>query len=126
MEVLDLSGMTAGQDCTNNVKRFGLHYYTIRTVPGTIPECIFSLTNITSIYLAGNGISSKLYDLPILSKLRNISISNNRLFGTIPVTIQQKWSLEYLDFSFNYLGGTVTKMENATGIIYLQSNRISG
>ena len=135
---LDLSGLTAGRNCARTVDVLGiLKFYTASTVSGDIPACLFTMPNITNLYLSGNGIYSELNDIPSDSLLTNISLSYNRLHGTIPVSIQQQSRLDLLDLSFNQLSGTIEQMNsyNVDGnrshgvlstTVHLESNRLSG
>ena len=142
LNVLDLSGLSAGSACSRAFTYGILDFYTARSVSGGIPSCIYHLPNMTAIFLAGNGIESSLVDLPLDSKLTNLSLSYNRLHGTIPLSIQESSAFEYLDLSFNFLSGTVEYMNYLNfGLnsnysysalvvgecnLYLQRNRLSG
>ena len=54
--------------------------------------------------------------IPSHLHLINISLSNNRLYGTIPISIQQRSQMQYLDLSFNYLSGAIDAMTQYSNI----------
>ena len=111
--------------------------YLRNTIRGRIPSCIFQLPNIESIYLAANALTGSIPDDILISSshLVNISISYNRLSGTIPRQLMHS-KLTVLDVSNNKLTGTLedgitdfryTKNNEYTDtIIKLHLNRFSG
>jgi len=137
LRTFDLSGMTAGDNC---VERFGFpfDFYRAKTVPGVIPACLFSLKSLFVLSLSGNGIRSPLVELPADSSLLNVSLSYNRIFGSIPVSMKQYNGFAKLDLAYNQLSGTLEgvtwyqngsesqKLEQNDTILRLKSNRISG
>ena len=131
LKTLDMSGLTAGQSCIT--KYTGLfNFYTAKEVAGSLPACLFSINTLESLSMSGNGIRSKLYDISVDSSLINVSLSYNRLSGTIPLSIQHHVGFRKLDLSYNRLTGTIDQMNyyNSTSIggtvLYLESNRLSG
>lgn len=133
---LALSGLTSGSSCLMSTSVLGYGLTTVSTVPGSLPSCIFEMPNVAQVNIAGNGMRSGLYDIPMTSKLRNLTLSYNRLTGTIPVSIQTRSEMNILDLSFNRLKGTIEQMTNYTftdgsGLnpettVNLDSNRLSG
>ena len=59
------------------------------------------LPNISSLYMAGNGLTGTLPDLSGSSRLVNVSLSDNHLTGSIPLSMQQKADFAYFDLSNN-------------------------
>jgi hypothetical protein len=60
------------------------------------------------------------------SDLRELSLSHNKISGTLP-QYAQLVHLEYLDLAHNKIGGTVTMQRQASaGDIRLNVNRLSG
>lgn len=110
LQTLALSGLTAGSACDNS-GWLGLGSYA-KSVGGSIPKCLFEMTELQQLYLSGNGIESQLSPLAVASPLRNISLSYNRLSGEIPSSIQTRGTLQLLDLSFNRLLGTIEQMNN--------------
>ena len=138
LQLLEMTGLADGFLCGLSVKHIvGSIYlnYMVKQISGTIPECIFNM-NLNSLYLSGNGIVSELYDLPVNSKLQAISLSYNRLHGTIPLSSQTASQLQLLDLSFNFLSGNIENMNNYvlstdnqtenTCTLNLERNRLSG
>ena len=103
LETLAISGLAAANQCSNR-HQLGID------VPGRFPACVFSMPKLTQLYAAGNGIRGSLSSLPPDSVLRNISLSFNRLSGTIPRSVQDNSNLMLLDLSFNRLEGTMEQM----------------
>ena len=125
---LDISGLTSGTSCVVTTI-FGT--YDIKAVPGAIPVCIFEMPNLEAFYAAGNGIASPLFDnIPASSVLRNLSLSNNRITGPIPYSLQTHKGMHLLDLSHNRLLGTIEHMgdftlDHNTDLI-LKANQLSG
>lgn len=103
---------------------------------GTIPSSIYQASKLEELYLGNNSFSGKLpknignlkklYTLDLQSNdfydeldaefieeiahagvLRNLSLSNNRLYGDIPHSLFQVASLEWVQLSNNQLTGTL-------------------
>ena len=56
---------------------------------------------MTSLNMAGNGLTGTLPELPDSSVLQNISLSDNHFTGTIPLSMQQKGTFTLFDLSNN-------------------------
>ena len=92
-----------------------------------IPNCLWSLNNLTALYLTGNGYVGTIEPTNIGSSLENVSLSHNRLSGTIPQFIL---GLKNVDVSYNRFighlsGNDLGSMSNET-ILQTQVNRLSG
>lgn len=133
LKTLDLSGMTSGSKCVTKIGK-ATH---ATTVPGDIPSCLLSSRSLVVLTLSGNGIRSKLSDIPANSNLTNVSLSYNRITGTIPDSVLQYQGFRKLDLSYNHLSGTLeasTWFQNESGhrnnskylALRLKSNRLSG
>lgn len=109
MCTLSVSGLTAGRSCVYHILP-GLGAYTSTRTPGSIPSCLYNMSGLLQLSIAGNGIISELEELPPTTELRNLSMSFNHLHGKIPVSIQQLAQLENLDLSFNHLIGGIGYM----------------
>ena len=128
---------------------------------GKIPDCVWALPNLTSLHLAGNSFTGKLINpntstlsasvsvavgselgaasaTPCITPtLRNLSLSHNRLSGTIPAEIL-RFPFDNLDLSYNKLWGHISDLQDAVlkntsdpdagqGVaITLKVNRLSG
>lgn len=98
---------------------------------GTIPGCLWSFPNLTTLYLVGNGFVGGL-DLgnfnPTGSTLVNVSLAYNQLFGLIPSPLQQYGKFQVLDLAYNRFSGTLLPefSVNAQSQVNLATNRLSG
>ena len=130
---LVLTGIGSSRICSDVVFDISHKVYYSTYLEGDIPSCIFNLPTLRSLYLTGNGISGVLPELPSTT---NLSLSFNRLYGTIPDSIQLRaGSFRNLDLSYNRFSGTLdtilfdpdTTIEDVdSAIVSLSSNRLSG
>ena len=123
LNTLELSGLTAGRGCVGSATVMQIHVNFANPFFGSIPPCVWGMGNLTQFGLSGNAISSKLSDIPETSLLENVSLSNNRLFGTIPSGIQAHFKFRTLDLSFNHLMGNIEQMTNYT-LAYNTNNSV--
>jgi Leucine-rich repeat (LRR) protein len=94
-----------------------------------IPDCLFTMKDLQTLHLSGNGFTGTLPDsLNISSTLVDLSLSHNQLTGSIPLYIQQReWT--NLDLSYNKLTGTLSDNFHSYGessTLTLDINRLSG
>jgi hypothetical protein len=71
---------------------------------GSIPECVWSMSNLTVLNLAGNGFRGRIGSVSSMSSLLSLTLSHNHLGGEIPLWLQEKAML-HLDLSHNKLMG---------------------
>lgn len=137
LEVLSLDGLRSANDCN----KYGLDISFIRLLlwndfSGTIPSCIWQLPNITVLHLSGNGLKGELHDIPSTSNLNLVSLTHNRLGGTIPLSMQTH-KFDSFDVTNNKLFGEIsnelssaysknTNGSAASGTLKLSINRLSG
>jgi hypothetical protein len=143
LKTLNLAGLTAGRTCITPYEDGLFNFYTNQNVRGVIPECLFQHEELENLSLSGNGIEGRLYEIISNTSLRNLTLSHNRLKGTIPVSFQQYPGFISLDLSFNRLTGVIENFGHtyagrghghldttATGMsnmsVILESNRLSG
>jgi Leucine-rich repeat (LRR) protein len=135
LNALVLEGLRSGRNCRDDFwDPFGVisnRVYRTSTVGKSIPQCIWNLTNLETLYLSGNLIEGSIPDaLSLPSSLVRLSLSYNKLTGTIP-KILQKQNFEYFDLEHNRLTGTSEDIVvspdsyNQTQIT-LSVNRLSG
>ena len=72
-----------------------------------ITEAIGELTALTTLYIAGNGLTSLSDEIGLLSNLKSLRMQNNNLTGTIPVWIGGSLNLNGLCIFGNKLTGEI-------------------
>eukprot|EP01031_Cornospumella_fuschlensis_P026119 gene26119-31539_t len=107
-----------------------------RSVPGTIPSCIWTdLRNLSTLHVSGNGLSGTIPELSSYAQLTDLQLSFNSLTGTIPSSLQHWSMLETLNLEGNKLVGTIKDMQDLMygysndndGVkVSLSTNRLSG
>lgn len=135
LQVIDLSGLSSGTGCRHYVSNVipNSGYYPSNYMKGSIPSCVWSFPNLTTLYLLGNGFTGPIPNgVSVPQSLVNLSLAFNQLSGSIPKNFQGYQDYQYLDLSFNRLSGvllddfTVIINTNNSAEIILASNRISG
>ncbi len=134
LESISLGELTAGESCRSSVwdstalSNIFDGFRDKSSISGVIPSCIFSLPNLITLRLSGNGIPGTLPEI-LGSSLKVLDASHNRLHGTIPKDFFSS-QLEVLDLSSNWLSGDLSFAEDFVytpkNTVYLQSNRLSG
>jgi Leucine-rich repeat (LRR) protein len=127
-----LEGLRSGKECqTASTDVFGISnaYYTAG-IEGTIPECIWKLTNLQTLHLSGNRLKGTIPSSANLLFVTDLSLSYNALSGTIPTSIQSENYLQ-LDLSHNRFSGNFKSSESTETMyndqsIKLSANRFSG
>jgi LRR receptor-like serine/threonine-protein kinase FLS2 len=104
-----------------------------RKLQGSIPNCMWSMSALTSLHLSSNGLTGTLGELlgpdnAHPAYLQDIEISSNRLVGTLPTSWQLLSTLKNLDLSSNKLSGTLSDFfqVNQNASIDLSVNRLFG
>ena len=126
VQVLSLNGLGGAGGCPNSVKipLLGTLLQSIETAE--IPSCLWRLKNLTTLHLSGNGYRGEISMTRPASRLNDISLSHNRLGGTIPVAVQ---TMKKIDLSRNRLVGHVNGVANNSNVdttLHAQVNRLSG
>lgn len=111
LTALSLDGMATGTACrvpifpdifSDTLNAFLLKSY----FTSGIPSCLFSMPNLQSLHLSGNGLDGGLpNNLTISNSLVDLSLSHNLLTGNIPDSIQSKSNWQNLDLSYNKFSG---------------------
>jgi Leucine-rich repeat (LRR) protein len=74
LNILALDGLSQSPLCKRGIFE-GLYSSAMH---GHIPPCIWSMTSLEVVHLAGNGFSGKLYDIPDNKTFLDITVSHNR------------------------------------------------
>jgi hypothetical protein len=129
IEVLSLNGLGAAKDCKNVVKFPFSGVSLFNSIGGTLPSCVWELRNLTVLHATGNGLTGSLVgQLPPSSLITDLSLSHNKISGTIPAGVQ---SLLRVDLSYNQLSGGYDDSNTAGDEpihdeLILEINRLSG
>ena len=86
----------------------GLSLYSNMT--GEIPEEVYRMPNLESLYLPNNNFIGKISENIGKSKLVDINLSNNRLSGEIPENIVSSPYLETIQLNYNNLSGDIPEV----------------
>ena len=125
-KTLSLDGLGASDGCDSTLYMPFTGVKVLNTwVGGSIPKCLWSFENLTSLHLTGNILSGTIGDLSAASLLVELSLSHNLLSGTIPTSAQ---NIQSLDLSYNKLTGEFDNhipYTNESAVI-LEINRLSG
>ena len=71
---LILDGVGVGSSCSNSRGSRS-------SFRGIIPSCLFSMQNLSTLHLAGNGLTGTLPELSANSNITTLSLTSNRLTG---------------------------------------------
>lgn len=135
LRIVDLIGLSSGFACRNYILSSVLPnpgYFPNTWMEGSIPSCLWSLPNLTTLYLGSNGLQGSIdvgNGLSLTTKqLINVSLSFNFLTGSIPLSLLSYGNFQNFDVSFNKLGGTLTDSFTTTqsSTFSLADNRLSG
>jgi Leucine-rich repeat (LRR) protein len=131
LATLALDGMSTTENCRTLFFPGTIFtgFYASNSVASTFPSCLFTLPNLESLHLSGNGFSGSIpSSLDISKSLVDLSLSNNELTGSIPENFQNK-TWQNLDLSYNKISGTLSdsfSLIPSDGFLYLEVNRLSG
>jgi hypothetical protein len=80
---------------------------TSKRISGTLPTCLWSMSALKTLHLAGNALSGTIPDVLLSPSLASIQLGINRLTGTIPLTLQSRGNFSFLGLQHNKLTGTL-------------------
>ena len=126
VEVLSLNGLRGAEGCRNSHMIPFLGSLLQSKVNTEIPSCLWCLKNLTTLHLAGNGYVGEVEISDTGRRLSDVTLSHNRLSGTIPSAIQE---LATVDLSHNRFVGhisEVTGISNQETMLHTTNNRLSG
>jgi Leucine-rich repeat (LRR) protein len=131
LTALALDGLSSAENCRHSIFPNSIFnsFYSDHYVGSTIPSCFFSLPNLTSLHVSGNGLTGSLPSTIVFSpSLVDLTLSHNILTGPIPLAFQERIWIN-LDLSYNKLTGTLSDSFNISvedESLSLQVNRLSG
>lgn len=127
MVTLLMDDLAAGSFCHRSYTDQAFHSYGL--MEGSIPACIWNVKSLKTLHLSGNGLSGVLGDIDSMIVLSDLTVSSNRLTGTIPPSFTNHDIFTQLILSNNRLTGTLDEgflvTSNVTNL-NLSSNRFSG
>lgn len=128
IEVLSLNGLKMASNCADvfTVPLVGTAVL-LKQHENEIPSCLWNIDNLTTLHLSGNEFVGKIESHSFGSRLEDVSLSHNRLSGTIPTRLL---TMKKADLSSNRFVGHLSNldslnMSNVT-VLNTQINRLSG
>ena len=126
VKILSLNGLMGAEGCHNTIT-IPLVGTSLQIVEEKeIPSCLWSMRNLTTLHLAGNGYVGEVKLSALGSGLNDVTLSHNRFSGTIPNLIQ---TMKRIDLSHNRFVGhlnVVTNTSTNDTMLHAQVNRLSG
>ena len=125
-QVLSLNGLGKANGCSDTLTIPLLETSWRTSNDVEVPPCLWSLQNLTTLHLTGN---SYIGTIPAseskASRLNDLSLSHNKITGTIPSFVQ---SMTTVDISHNRLVGNLHDIKNTSNesVLHAQVNRLSG
>jgi Leucine-rich repeat (LRR) protein len=130
--VLSFDGLGSAYNCRERVKIPFTNVNYRNLITGTLPSCVWSMTRLRVMSVAGNGLSGTIGTLLNNSSLINLTLSHNHMDGTIPLALQHH-HFNLLDLSYNKITGVVESFIPLTSPttsnrshLVLEVNRLSG
>jgi hypothetical protein len=112
---ISMDGLGSATGCKNVVTVPFTSVSLVRSLGGNIPDCVWSLSKLKILNLAGNGLRGTIGTTSSMPSLISLALSHNYLSGKIPLWLQ-KMNLSHLDLSHNKLTG------DANGFRYQDDN----
>jgi hypothetical protein len=98
LTALVMDAASCASSCCNP---FGAVLISRAVFEGSIPDCIWSLPSLQTLHLSGNAIGGELGNLPAVSVIDDIDLSNNKIVGTLPLSWQMWGKFVHLDVANN-------------------------
>jgi Leucine-rich repeat (LRR) protein len=102
--VISMDGLGSAKGCKSVVTVPFTSVSLVQSLDGNIPDCVWSMSNLKMLNLAGNGLRGRIGAAASMSSLLSLTLSHNYLSGEIPLWLQTK-NLSHLDLSHNKLTG---------------------
>jgi Leucine-rich repeat (LRR) protein len=119
-DVISMDGLGSAKGCKNVVTLPFTSVSLVRSMEGSIPDCVWLLSNLTMLSLAGNGLRGRIRSDASMRSLLSLTLSHNHLSGKIPLWLQQK-KMNHLDLSHNKLTGNVDDFKHQDDSLANQS-----
>ncbi len=120
LQLLSLDGLSGGNKCRN---RAG---FLTNLITGTLPTCLFGMSNLKYLYAADNALYGSLGELSGSTNLVEIRLSNNHLTGSIPGSYLNP-ALQVIELSYNRITDVLGRFESSSALtLSLRVNRLSG
>ncbi|KAF3328971.1 Polygalacturonase inhibitor [Carex littledalei] len=105
-----------------------LEIYNWPELHGPIPPCIRKLVNLRSLVITDTYLSDSLPSFSKNTNLFGITLSSNRLSGTIPPSLSKLLNLSSLDLSSNFITGTIPPkiVRGHSPTLFLSNNHLTG
>jgi hypothetical protein len=120
-----------GQDGLRKIVK-GVVLASSSIVEGTLPTCVWSMSQLETLHMAGNALHGTIPDLEVYGPaLTSVQLGINQLTGTIPLSLQHRGNFTFLGLQHNKLTGTLsssfTVNQNTNNVtLKLHVNRLSG
>jgi hypothetical protein len=139
-DVISMDGLGSAKGCKNVIPVPFTSVSLVRNMDGSIPDCVWSLSNLIVLNLVGNGLRGRIGRVSSMNSLLSLTLSHNHLSGEIPLWLQEK-NMNHLDLSHNMLTGnangfkhqqddsrlqSVNRSVHLNKILALSVNRLSG
>jgi Leucine-rich repeat (LRR) protein len=115
--VISMDGLGSAKGCKKVTTVPFTDVDLVRSLEGNIPNCIWSLSNLRMLNLAGNGLRGRIGTSSSMPSLLSLTLSHNYLSGEIPLWLQ-KMNLSHLDLSYNKLTGDANGFRHQNGFIF--------
>jgi Leucine-rich repeat (LRR) protein len=102
--VISMDGLGSAEGCHSVVTLPFTSVSLVRSIDGKIPDCVWSMSNLKMLNLAGNGLRGRIGSTSSMSSLLSLALSHNHLSGEIPLWLAEK-NMLHLDLSHNKLTG---------------------
>ncbi len=127
LSTIELDGLSSSKMCKHKAS-FLSNSFPLESVHGTIPECLFTLPQLSIVSLSGNQFTGSIGDVSTTSRsFTQLQLASNDLQGQIPAFIW-KGNFTKIDLSFNRLNGSIDSRFSPPpdATVYVQRNQLSG
>eukprot|EP00605_Chrysophyceae_sp_TOSAG23-4_P002706 GSChrysophyteH1.ASY1.ANO1.2984.1 assembled CDS len=133
LKLLELTSMGGGKSCRDDTFKdtFLENYFngftTTKYLKGTIPDCIWSLPNLATLYAGGNRICGQIPEV-LGPQLMNLSLPFNYLNGTLPSALVTNPSISTVSLQHNRLTGDLGAFSHVSHLEHFNAtvNSLSG